>query len=174
MARLRTHGITRDLAEMREADDGAWYYQQIELGLNYRMTDIQAALGASQMARLHEFVARRHELANRYDRLIEPLPVSTPVRCDKNYSGLHLYPIRLQDASRRKAVFDGMRAARIGVNVLYIPIHRQPFYRDIGFKLGDFPAAEDYYARALALPMFPGLTEAEQEHVVSTLAGLLA
>lgn len=174
MARLRTHGITRNLAEMREADDGAWYYQQIDLGFNYRMTDIQAALGASQMARLREFVARRHELANRYDRLLEALPVSTPLRCDKNYSGLHLYPVRLDEAWRRRAVFDGMRAARIGVNVLYIPIHTQPFYRDLGFAPGDFPAAEDYYARSLALPMFPGLTEAEQERVVSTLAGLLA
>lgn len=174
MARLRTHGITRSLADMHEPEDGAWYYQQIDLGFNYRMTDIQAALGASQMTRLHEFVARRHELAKRYDMLLEGLPLCVPTRSQANYSALHLYPIRLNDASRRKSVFEGMRDARIGVNVLYIPIHTQPFYRDLGFARGDFPVAEDYYSRSLALPMFPGLTEAEQDRVVSTLTGLLA
>lgn len=173
MARLRTHGITRDAAEMTAPSEGGWYYQQIELGFNYRMTDIQAALGASQMERLHPFVARRHAIADRYDRLLAPLAVRTPVRAPGNYSGLHLYPIQLEDAGRRAAVFDGMRAAGIGVNVLYIPIHTQPYYLARGFAAGDFPNAEDYYARMLALPMFPDLSEAQQDRVVETLAGLL-
>jgi UDP-4-amino-4,6-dideoxy-N-acetyl-beta-L-altrosamine transaminase len=174
LARLRTHGITRDPADMTQASEGGWYYQQIALGLNYRITDIQAALGASQMARLHPFVARRHAIADRYDALLADLPLRTPVRAPGNYSGLHLYPIQLEDADRRQAVFDGMRAASIGVNVLYIPIHTQPYYQALGFRPGDFPVSEDYYARMLALPMFPDLTEAQQDRVVTTLAGLLA
>jgi UDP-4-amino-4,6-dideoxy-N-acetyl-beta-L-altrosamine transaminase len=174
MARLRTHGITRDIAEMTHPSEGGWYYQQIDLGLNYRMTDIQAALGASQMARLQTFVARRHAIADRYDALLADLPIRTPTRAPGNYSALHLYPVQLDEAERRKSVFDGMRAAGIGVNVLYIPIHTQPFYREVGFAPGDFPFAENYYARALALPMLPTLTDAQQDRIVATLAGLLA
>lgn len=174
LARLRTHGITREAGEMTHPTEGPWYYQQIELGFNYRITDIQAALGASQMARLVPFVARRHAIADRYDTLLAPLPLRTPTRAPGNYSGLHLYPIQLDDAERRKPVFDGMRAAGIGVNVLYIPIHLQPYYRGLGFAPGDFPAAEDYYARSMALPMFPALTDAQQDRVVETLAGLTA
>ncbi len=174
MARLRTHGITRDVLEMTTASDGAWYYEQVDLGFNYRMTDIQAALGASQMARLGSFVSRRHAIADRYDKMLVDLPLRTPRRAPDNYSGLHLYPVQLDDASQRAAVFNGMREAGIGVNVLYIPIHTQPYYRALGFRSGGFPAAEEYYARALALPMFPGLNEPQQDRVVATLAGLLA
>ncbi|MCB2080038.1 MAG: DegT/DnrJ/EryC1/StrS family aminotransferase [Novosphingobium sp.] len=141
--------------------------------MNYRMTDMQAALGASQMNRLTDFVARRHRIADRYDRLLAGLPVRTPKRAAGRYSGLHLYPVQLDDASLRKAVFEGMRAAGIGVNVHYIPIHTQPYYCDLGFSDGDFPAAEDYYSRAISLPMFPELTEPQQDRVIATLAGLL-
>lgn len=174
LARLRTHGISRDAQDMTKPTEGAWYYQQIDLGLNYRITDMQAALGASQMVRLHDFVAKRHAIADRYDALLKPLPVRTPQRALGRYSGLHLYPIQLEDASRRKAVFDGMRAGGIGVNIHYIPIHTQPYYQALGFREGDFPAAEDYYARAISLPMFPTLDEAGQDRVVATLSGLLA
>lgn len=174
LARLRTHGITRNAAEMSGESEGAWYYQQIDLGLNYRMTDMQAALGASQMDRLAEFIDRRHCIADRYDTGLAGLPLRTPVRAPGRRSGLHLYPVQLDDASRRKAVFDGMRAAAIGVNIHYIPIHTQPFYLQQGFRPGDFPAAEDYYARALSLPMFPTLTDADQDRVIATLADLLA
>lgn len=174
LARLRTHGITRDSAEMSGPSEGAWYYQQIDLGLNYRMTDMQAALGASQMTKLSEFIDRRHRIADRYDTGLAALPLRTPVRASGRRSGLHLYPVQLDDAERRTAVFDGMRAAAIGVNIHYIPIHTQPFYLQQGFRPGDFPAAEDYYARALSLPMFPTLTDADQDRVIATLADLLA
>jgi UDP-4-amino-4,6-dideoxy-N-acetyl-beta-L-altrosamine transaminase len=173
LGRLRTHGISRDIQDMTKLSDGAWYYEQLDLGFNYRMTDMQAALGASQMKRLDEFVAKRHFIADRYDDLLAALPVKTPVRAATSYSGLHLYPIQLEDASRRSAVFDGMRSAGIGVNVHYIPIHTQPYYLKLGFQPGDFPAAEDYYARAISLPMFPTLSSDEQNYVISTLANLL-
>ena len=174
MQLFRSHGITRDPALMQGESDGPWYYQQIELGYNYRMTDIQAALGVSQMQRLAPYVSRRHEIADRYDALLTDLPVTLPVRPAGSYSGLHLYVVQLLDPSRRRAVFEGMRAAGIGVNVHYIPVHLQPYYRAMGFAAGDFPAAESYYEAAISLPMFPTLTAEEQDRVVETLAGLLA
>jgi UDP-4-amino-4,6-dideoxy-N-acetyl-beta-L-altrosamine transaminase len=170
MARLRSHGITRDAAEMTHAPDGPWYYQQIDLGFNYRMTDFQAALGLSQMQRLDEYIAKRHALAARYDELLKVLPVTTPWQHADSYSGLHLYVIRLQldvmKASHRE-VFESLRTAGIGVNLHYIPVYRQPYYARSGFKPSDFPQAENYYAEAISLPMYPGLTETEQAQVVA-------
>jgi len=176
MARLRSHGITRDAAEMTQAPDGPWYYQQIDLGFNYRMTDFQAALGLSQMQRLDKYVAKRHALAARYDELLKDLPVTTPWQHADSYSGLHLYVIRLQldviKASHRE-VFESLRTTGIGVNLHYIPVYRQPYYARLGFKPSDFPQAEHYYAEAISLPMYPGLTETEQAQVVAAFKEVL-
>lgn len=169
MRRARSHGITRDPAQMTGPSEGDWYYQQLDLGYNYRMTEMQAALGTSQMTRIDAFVARRHALAKRYDALLADLPLTTPFQSPDGYSGLHLYPIMVDDASRRRETFDRMRAAGVHVNVHYIPVHLQPYYARMGFKVGDFPVAEDYYARAISLPMFPTLTEAQQDYVVKSL-----
>lgn len=169
---LRSHGITRDPALMTREMDGPWYYQQVALGYNYRMTDLQAALGASQMDRLEQYVARRHELARRYDALLADLPVMTPWQHPDGYSGLHLYVIRLQlDKISRshREVFEFFRARDIIVNLHYIPVHTQPYYQAMGFKQGDFPQAERYYAEAISIPMFPTMTEAQQDEVVATL-----
>lgn len=172
VARLRSHGITRDPTCMEGESEGPWYYQQIELGWNFRLTDLQAALGLSQLTRLEAFVARRRTLARRYGELLAGLPLDAPPYDDD--SAWHLYVIRLHDAARRRAVFDGLRAANIGVNVHYIPVHLQPDYRRLGFKPGDFPNAERYYAGAISLPLYSGLSEADQDRVVETLKGLLA
>ena len=172
MQLLRSHGITRDTADMTHAPDGPWYYQQIELGFNYRMTDLQAALGLSQMQRLGEFVTRRHVIAKRYEQLLSALPVITPWQHPDGYSGLHLYVIRLKLAEIGKThrqVFEALRAAGIGVNLHYIPVHRQPYYEGLGFKAGYCPEAEQYYAEAISLPMYPNLTEAQQDKVIESL-----
>lgn len=174
MERLRSHGITRDRDLMTDIPHGLWYYQQIELGFNYRITEMQAALGLSQMARLKSFVARRHELAERYDAALAGLPLTTPWRHPDSYSAFHLYVITLDDAARHRAVFDGLRAAGISVNLHYIPVHLQPYYQKMGFALGDFPASERYYSRAISLPLFVTMTEAQQNRVVATLEGLLS
>jgi len=170
--RLRSHGITRDPAQMTHAPDGPWYYQQLELGFNYRMTDLQAALGLSQIQRLDEFVSKRHALSQRYDALLADLPIITPWQHPDSYSGLHLYVIRLKldeiNASHR-AVFDALRAAGIGANIHYIPVYRQPYYEQMGFKEGYCLEAEQYYAEAISLPMYPALTEAQQDYVVAKL-----
>jgi len=173
MERLRSHGITRDPALMRGEPDGDWYYQQIELGLNYRMTELQAALGVAQMARLEDYVARRNALAERYDRLLSDLPLRRPGRLSGVLSAFHLYVIRV-DPARRKAVFDHMRAAGILVNVHYIPVHTQPYWRDHGFASGDFPAAEAYYAAAISIPLYATLSDEQQDRVVAELARALA
>jgi len=172
MQLLRSHGITREAGEMTHAPDGPWYYQQIELGFNYRMTDIQAALGLSQMSRLDEFVAKRHAIAKRYEQLLADLPVITPWQHPDGYSGLHLYVIRLKLAEIGKThrqVFEALRAAGIGVNLHYIPVYRQPYYEDMGFKAGLCPEAERYYLEAISLPMYPNLTEAQQDKVIESL-----
>ncbi|WP_420471661.1 UDP-4-amino-4,6-dideoxy-N-acetyl-beta-L-altrosamine transaminase [Brevundimonas sp. FT23042] len=173
MALLRSHGITRDEARMDQASDGGWYYQQVDLGFNYRMTELQAALGVSQINRLDAYVARRHEIADRYDRLLEAIPVGFPARSPDAFSALHLYPIRVP-AVMRKQVFDKLREAGIGVNVHYIPIHLQPYYLAMGFRQGDYPAAEKYYAETISLPMFPTLTDQAQDQVVSAVSAAVA
>ena len=172
MSLLRSHGITRDPGLMTHEPDGPWYYQQIALGFNYRMTDLQAALGVSQMKRLDGFVARRHALARRYDEMLVGLPVVTPWQHPDSYSGLHLYVIRLgptQTNRRQRHVFESLRSQGISVNVHYIPVHTQPYYLNLGFEPGDFPQAERYYAEAISLPMFHGMTEAQQDAVVEAL-----
>lgn len=169
MARLRTHGITRSPADMRRQPDGPWYYEQLDLGYNYRLTDLHAALGLSQMRRIDDYVRRRHALAARYDALLAGMPLQLPVRNPEHLSAMHLYVVVLEDASRRRAVFERMRAAGIGVNVHYIPVHLQPHFQSLGFRRGDFPCAEAYYGGALSLPMFPTLSEAQQDQVVREL-----
>jgi UDP-4-amino-4,6-dideoxy-N-acetyl-beta-L-altrosamine transaminase len=176
MRLLRSHGVTRDKAQMTRVTDGPWYYQQIDLGYNYRMTELQAALGISQMQRLDAYVARRHELVKRYDLLLQDLPVKTPWQLPDSYSSWHLYVIRLQcnkiEKSHRQ-VFKAMRQQGIGVNLHYIPVHIQPYYERMGFRSGDFPHAEQYYAEAISLPMFPSLTDYQQDQVVSALRAIL-
>lgn len=177
MALLRSHGITRDSAHMTHAPDGPWYYQQIDLGYNYRMTELQAALGESQMQRLDAFVALRHQLAQRYDHLLASLPVTTPWQHPDSYSGLHLYVVRLQldkiNKSHRE-VFESLREQGIGVNLHYIPVHTQPYYQRLGHKVGDYPQAEQYYAEAISLPMYQTLSDIQQDQVVAALQKGLA
>jgi UDP-4-amino-4,6-dideoxy-N-acetyl-beta-L-altrosamine transaminase len=171
---LRSHGVTRNPARMLGESEGDWYYEQIELGYNYRMTDIQAALGSSQMSRLDTFVQRRHELAAEYDRELDIPDVIRPWQHPDMYSAFHLYPIRLQERKYgRREVFDRLRAAGIGVNVHYIPVHLQPHYRKLGFKEGDFGEAERYYREAISLPMFAGLTEEQQVRVIAAFKDAL-
>jgi len=172
MQLLRSHGITRDKEEMTHSPDGPWYYQQIDLGFNYRMTDIQAALGLSQMKRLDEFVTKRHEIAKRYDELLQELPIKIPREHPDNYSALHLYAIRLQldeIGKTHNEVFELLRKAGIGVNLHYIPMYRHPYYEKMGFKTGYCVEAEKYYDEAISLPMYPALSEAQQNQVVDML-----
>ena len=172
MARLRSHGITRDPAEMTHAPDGPWYYQQIELGFNYRMTDLQAALGMSQLQRLDAFVARRHEVANRYRFQLAGLPLSWQIEPEDSLSALHLFVIRLDPTHCEKSqidVFNGLRNADIGVNLHYIPVHLQPHYRALGFRPDDFPQAEQYYAEAITLPLFPEINDAQLHQIIDEL-----
>jgi UDP-4-amino-4,6-dideoxy-N-acetyl-beta-L-altrosamine transaminase len=176
MARLRSHGITQDPARMQGESDGPWYYQEIELGWNYRMTDIQAALGCSQMGRLDDYVRQRTTLAERYDRLLANSGLVLPWSDPDCASAWHLYVIGWNDeASRfsRGEVFVRLRAAGIGVQVHYIPVHTQPYFRKLGFKLGQYPNAEAYYGRAITIPLYPGLTGAQQDEVVERLRTML-
>ncbi|WP_411913736.1 UDP-4-amino-4,6-dideoxy-N-acetyl-beta-L-altrosamine transaminase [Vibrio sp. YT-17] len=176
MALLRSHGITRDPELMRGESHGGWYYQQIDLGFNYRMTELQAALGVSQMKRLNEFVSSRHELAQGYYTKLENLPVTLPYQLPDTYSGLHLFVIRLKldvISLTHQQVFDALRERGIGVNLHYIPVHTQPYYQDLGFTEGEFPESEQYYREAISLPMFHGMTEAQQNTVVDVLTDIL-
>lgn len=173
MQRLRSHGITRDPALMTHTPDGPWYYQQIELGFNYRMTELQAALGLSQLSRLTEFVHRRRELAHRYDTLLSDLPLTLPGRTGSADSAWHLYVIRLDPTICRAAhqqVFARLLDARVGVNLHYIPVHLQPYYQQLGFKAGDFPQAEIYYSQAISLPLYPDLSDTQQDYIVRCVA----
>lgn len=172
MALLRSHGITRDPSTMAWESDGDWYYQQIDLGYNYRMTELQAALGISQMTRLGEFVAKRHELAQNYDRLLRDLPIILPYRAPDRQSALHLYPIRVlpESGKTRKQVFDFLRENGINVNVHYIPVHTQPYYREhFDFQAGDFPNSEQYYSEIISLPIYFDLNDSQQNHIADTL-----
>jgi UDP-4-amino-4,6-dideoxy-N-acetyl-beta-L-altrosamine transaminase len=172
LIRLRSHGITREPSLMPYESEGPWYYQQIDLGYNYRMTDIQAALGFSQLQRIEAFVERRQYLAKRYDRLLREFPLILPWQHPDTFSAFHLYVIRLKlnkiEKSHRE-VFEDLRAHDIMVNLHYIPVHTQPYYRNLGFKDGDFPEAEKYYKEAISIPMFYGLTDEEQDRVVEVL-----
>ena len=155
---------------------GSWYYQQVELGYNYRMTDLQAALGASQMTRLHEFVEKRQGLAARYNQLLKDLPLALPWQHPDTYSAYHLYVIRLkldEINQSHQDVFAALRAADIIVNLHYIPVYTQPYYQKLGFSAGYCPNAEQYYQEAISIPLYPDLTEEQQNRVVETLAGLL-
>jgi UDP-4-amino-4,6-dideoxy-N-acetyl-beta-L-altrosamine transaminase len=204
MELLRSHGITRNpelftdvrrpMSDARNStseapplttDQGppttdhglpAWYYEQIDLGYNYRMTELQAALGLSQLQRLDEFVTRRQELASRYDRLLADLPLTLPWQHPDTYSAWHLYVIRLkleEISSSRNEVFDYLRQQGIGVNVHYIPVHIQPYYQNVGFQIGQYPEAEKYYQQAITLPLFPTMTEDEQDRVVEALEAVV-
>lgn len=172
MRRLRAHGITRDTELMAGPADGPWYYQQLGLGFNYRLTDIQAALGLSQLKRLDQFVSRRRELAARYDALLAGLPLTIPWQSPDGQSAFHLYPVKV-NPPRRLSVFNHLRARGIGVNVHYIPVHTQPYYQALGFRPGDFPESEKYYQAAISLPLFYGLSETRQDQVVAALAEAL-
>ena len=176
LLRLRSHGITRNPDLMQGESHGAWYYQQLELGFNYRMTDIQAALGASQMQRLDEFIARRQFLAERYNHLLKDLPITLPYQHPDTRSSWHLYVIRLhldKISKTHRQVFEELRQANIGVNLHYIPVHTQPYYQNIGFKWGDFPKSETYYASAISIPLYYGLSKEDQNRVADNLREIL-
>lgn len=173
----RSHGITRDADLMTHASDGQWYYQQVDLGFNYRMTDIQAALGASQMDRLDEFVARRRELAARYDELLKDLPLKTPFVMEGANPSWHIYVVRVDFArvKRTKAeIFRAMRERGITLNLHYIPVHTQPYYEALGHKPEECPLALDYYREAMTLPLYYALTDEEQDKIVAALREVLA
>jgi len=172
MARLRSHGITRHAEEMTHVSDGPWYYQQLELGYNYRMTDIQAALGLSQLGRIDEFVSKRHKIAIRYDELLSDDLFVKPYQHPDSYSGMHLYIIRVkpkQIQATKRNIFENLRNNGILVNLHYIPVYKHPYYQTIGFDPDKFPEAEKYYAEAISLPMYPRLTETEQDEVIDRL-----
>jgi UDP-4-amino-4,6-dideoxy-N-acetyl-beta-L-altrosamine transaminase len=175
MQLFRSHGITRNTELMTKEAEGGWYYEQVDLGFNYRMTELQAALGVSQMERLDEFIVKRRALQERYDLLLSSLPIVKPYQDQDNYSALHLYPIQIDKVkSTRKEIFKALRKNDIGVNVHYIPVHTQPYYENMGFKKGDYPNAENYYERAISIPMFQGLTIEMQDEVVNALKKVLA
>lgn len=174
---FRSHGMTRAPEAMQVPPEGPWVYEQALLGFNYRLTDVQAALGESQLGRLEAMQAERLARADRYDRLLQELPLLLPARLANRSSAWHLYAVEIDEARTprtRAEVFAAMRAAQIGVNVHYIPIHTQPYYAALGFRRGDFPVAEHYYRRALSLPLFPAMTEHQQDIVVSALEEVLA
>ena len=173
MQLFRTHGVTRDPKLMTKETEGAWYYQQVDIGFNYRMTELQAALGISQMRRLDEFVNKRNILRNRYDQLLSELPIIKPHQSINVTSALHLYPIQIDKNNTkvsRYKVFNSLKKGGIGVNVHYIPIHTQPYYQEMGFAYGDFPIAETYYNNAISLPLFSQMSSEEQDKVVTTLS----
>jgi UDP-4-amino-4,6-dideoxy-N-acetyl-beta-L-altrosamine transaminase len=174
MAMFRSHGVTRDPAKFHDegADTGAWYYEQQLLGFNYRMTDIHAALGASQLKRLEDNVERRNRLARRYTSLLADLPLRLPAVAAGNRSAFHLYVIRLQPEMARRGrrrIFDELRSAGIGVNVHYLPVHLQPYYRDLGFGPGWCPEAEAHGREAITLPLHAALTDTDQDRVVAAV-----
>ena len=169
----RSHGITRDPDQMTHAPDGPWYYQQISLGYNYRMTELQGALGLSQLKQLQSFLARRRQLAAQYDDLLAGLPLTRPAQHPDTNSSWHLYVVRVP-AERHTAVFEALRAAGLGVNLHYIPVHTQPYYQAMGFAAGQFPHAESYYAEAISIPLYPGLSDSDQKRVVQELTNALA
>lgn len=175
MALYRSHGITREPEQLKQNTQETWYYEQQALGFNYRLTELQAALGLSQLNRLNEYVAKRHQLVTNYRNGLADLPISWQQVTDDNYPSYHLFIIRLtaQSPWSRKQVFDALRQAKIGVNVHYIPIHTQPYYQQLGFKEGDFVQAEQYYQACLSLPLYPQLTDEQQQYIINTIKALL-
>jgi len=172
MELLRSHGITRDENQMEKEPDGSWYYQQIDLGFNYRMTDFQAALGVNQMERLDQYVGLRHERAKKYSEHLSCFPISLPWQHPDANSACHLYVIRLrlnEIAGTHQQVFEELREQGIGVNIHYIPVYTHPYYRELGVEYGRFPEAEKYYAEAISIPMYPTLTDDDQIKVVGSL-----
>ncbi|HWX30689.1 MAG TPA: UDP-4-amino-4,6-dideoxy-N-acetyl-beta-L-altrosamine transaminase [Steroidobacteraceae bacterium] len=177
MRLLRTHGISRDPADLERKDEGPWYYEQRCLGFNYRMTELQGALGLSQLPHLEEWIARRHAIADSYDAELAELPLNLPQRPTGSRSALHLYVVKIDSARTRltrRVAFERLRAAGVGVNVHYIPVHTQPDFRSLGFCAGQFPESEAYYARCMSIPMFAGLTDSDQSHVVQALREALS
>lgn len=166
MQLLRSHGVTREAAELENSGEGPWYYEQHLLGYNYRMTDMQAALGLSQIRHINDWLARRHQLADQYDLALAGLPLAITKRAAGDYCALHLYCVQVEN---RRDVFERLRASGIGVNVHYIPVHLQPYYRQLGFKPGQFPNSEAFYSKTISLPMFAGLKDHDQTHVVHAL-----
>lgn len=176
MQLLRSHGITRDPQQMTRESHGAWYYQQIDLGFNYRMTELQAALGLSQMQRLDEFIQKRHQIAQHYNQQLTGLPITLPWQQPSSYSAYHLYVIRLQldkISNNHRQVFDQLRESGIGVNLHYIPVYTQPYYQKMGFNPDDYPEAQSYYGEAISLPMHQGLTEEQQSEIVRVITTTL-
>ena len=172
MKLFRSHGIIRDHSAITNEEHKPYYYEQIELGFNYRMTELQAALGTSQMDRLDDFVKKRHELKLRYDSLLKNQALIQPYQDLNCYSSLHLYPIKINITSSKKSrdlIFKFLRNKGIGVNVHYIPIHTHPYFKDLGFKKGDFPVAEDYYSKVISIPMFYSMTFQEQDLVIESI-----
>ncbi len=177
IGRLRTHGITSDKTKMKQrSKDEIWNYQQIDLGFNYRMNDIQAALGLNQMKRLDQYIKRRHEIAKHYDSALKNLPLITPWQSPNGYSSYHLYPILIEENSAQKKqrqVYDELLKNNIGVNLHYIPVHRQPYYENLGFKNNDFPQAENFHRKALSIPMYAILQDEQQKHVIEIIKKIM-
>ena len=176
MRLFSSHGVIRDESQMNKPTEGAWYYQQVELGFNYRMTELQAALGLSQIKRIDEFISKRHILKERYDFLLKDLPLIRPYQSLNCYSALHLYPIQIEldkvKITREKA-FSKLKENGIGVNIHYIPVHTHPYYQKFGFKAGDFPNSETYYNRSISIPLYPGMSQKEQDQVVMVIKKIL-
>ncbi|VAW71364.1 Bacillosamine/Legionaminic acid biosynthesis aminotransferase PglE; 4-keto-6-deoxy-N-Acetyl-D-hexosaminyl-(Lipid carrier) aminotransferase [hydrothermal vent metagenome] len=175
MSLLRSHGITRDSQFMRRKSNKPWYYEQIDLGFNYRMTDIQAALGISQIARLDQYIKRRHDIVLKYDKAFNSFPITLPYQHPDSYSSFHLYVIRLKSNATipHQQLFEQLRTNGVNVNLHYIPIYTQPYYQDMGFKSSDYPNAEQYYKEALSLPIFPTLSGKEQNQVIKIVQDAL-
>jgi len=173
---LRSHGVTREPGQMSGSSEGGWYYQQVELGFNYRMTDIQAALGCSQIIRLDEFVSKRNEIAKTYNSGLSNLPLDLPKDSDNIYSSYHLYIVKLSESSKinRLQLYTFLRDHGIGVNVHYIPVHLHPYYRDLGFSYNNFPRAEEYYSKAISLPLYPNLKPVDQDYIIQTISKAFA
>ncbi len=173
LSRLRTHGITKDKKRMiKKSDNEIWNYQQIELGFNYRMNDIQGTLGLSQMKRIDKYIHRRHEIAKKYDLELKKLPVKTPWQSPKAYSSYHLYPIILRDNlgnNSQKKLYEQLNKNKIAANLHYIPVHRHPYYENLGFKKNDFPEAEKFHQKAISIPIYATLKNDQQEHIIKTL-----